>query len=100
MSDQHWHVALTAAFAAIVALILVAIVSGCSGQQDLAKLGQQAIDCEGERSKAVLQSKTCAEAQAQVDLLMRDHPSCQAIYRDSGIDVCAKVRKGAGHDGG
>lgn len=95
MNDEHWYLALTASVAAILAIIVVALVSGCAGKEQVS-LVAKATDCEGERTRAVLQSGTCAEAQAKVDGIMTTNPYCRAIYGDSGVDVCALYRKDAG----
>lgn len=90
--DKYYYVALTAVFAAILAVVVVGLVTGCDGPK-VDALVARSVDCEGERAHAVLASGTCAEAQEKVDALMRDHPSCRAIYGDSGVDVCALYRK-------
>lgn len=97
MNDKRLFLSLVlaACISAMVALIVTAvIVTGCDGPK-VDALVARSVDCEGERSHAVLASGTCAEAQAKVDALMRDYPSCRTIYGDSGVEVCALYRKDA-----
>lgn len=82
--------------ACLVIACVIEAVSGC-GTTPRPVEPTGTAECLDAITHAVLSSGNCNEAQMRTDGLLVLYPPCQGLFKDGGIDVCAKVRDG-GHD--